>query len=54
MVDPDGFAIPAGPDDLWAGLEFPLYDTGVGTTRAVNRWLDQLRDAPRSFEEWMA
>lgn len=54
LVDPASHAIPAGPEDLWAGLEFPLFDSGAGATLAVTRWLDHLRDAARSFEEWMA
>ena len=54
LVDPASHAIPAGPDDLWAGLEFPILDTGGSSVIAVTRWLDHLLDASRPFEEWTA
>ena len=54
MVDPDAHGLAPGPADLWAGLVFPLFDTGGASRDAVGRWLDHLRAAPRQFEEWMA
>lgn len=54
LVDPGGHGIPAEPDDLWADVTFPFYDTVNGSITAVNRWLDHLVTAGRSLEEWMA
>ena len=54
MVDPSAHGVPAGPDDLWADLDFPFQDTGEAAVMAVDRWMDHLIAAPRTFEEWMA
>jgi uncharacterized protein (DUF1800 family) len=54
MVDPGGHDVPAGPADVWEGVEFPYTDSGRGAITAVTMWLDHLLTAARPFEEWMA
>lgn len=54
LVDGDAHGVPAAPDDPWAGLELPLFDSGGAAVDAVDRWLDLLLGAARPFEEWMA
>jgi uncharacterized protein (DUF1800 family) len=54
LVDPAAHDVPAGPDDLFAGVRLPLVDSTEAALRASSTWMDHLLVASRPFEEWMA
>jgi uncharacterized protein (DUF1800 family) len=53
LVEPEAHGIPAGPEDLFADLVLPIFDSTGSSILAATRWMDHLLVAARPFEEWM-